>query len=199
MKAAITMGVLGLALLASAGCNSYEKERPPVDQLDSRDSGLQSKEIVNASDQMAASLFRSDKINGSKEQLLIVVDKMDDDTQTGGFNKDMFLRRLKTLVGQQGQGRVQLVENRDRLRAMQSRELEGGGAAPDEFGQGGGAHAAAPGPAGLQPDYAINGRISEMHNDKTSYYYVEYNLTGLKGPDARKIVWTDAFEVKVAR
>jgi hypothetical protein len=198
MKAAITTGVLGLALLAGAGCNSYEKERPPVDQLDSRDEGLQSKEVVNASDKMAASILRSPKINNSKEQLLIVVDHMDDDTQVG-FPKDIFLRRLKTAIGQQGEGRIQLIENKDRLRGMQSRELEGGGAANDEFGQGGGAHAGAPGPAGLQPDYALNGRITELAKQGTSYFYLEFNLTGLKGADARKIVWTDDFEVKVAK
>jgi hypothetical protein len=199
MKAAITTGVLGLALLGGVGCNSYEKERPPVDQIDSRDEGLQSKEIVNASDKMAASILRDDNINGRKEQLIIVVDKMDDETTTE-FPKDIFLRRLKTAIGQQGKGRVQLVENRDRLRAMQSRELEGGGAASDEFGQGGGGHAGgAPGPAGLQPDYALNGRITELRKQGTSYYYLEFNLTGLKGADARQIVWTDDFEVKVAR
>jgi hypothetical protein len=198
MKGAITTGVLGLALLAGAGCNSYEKERPPVDQLDSRDEGLQSKEIVNASDKMAASILRDDNINGRPERLIIVVDHMDDETTTQ-FPKDIFLRRLKTAIGQQGKGRVQLVENRDRLRAMQGRELEGGGAAPDEFGQGGGARPAAPGPAGLQPDYALNGRITELRKQGTSYYYLEFNLTGLKGPDARQIVWTDDFEVKVAR
>ena len=39
----------------------------------------------------------------------------------------------------------------------------------------------------------------EMRKQGTSYYYCEFNLTGLKGADARRIVWTDAYEVKVAR
>jgi hypothetical protein len=187
MKRALAMGILALAMAGGVGCNSYEDERPPVDQLDDRDEGLQSKEIVNASDEMAASILSDDSINGRPERLILVVDRMDDETTTV-FPKDIFLRRLKTAIGKQGKGRVQLVENRDRLRAMQSRELEG---VPAENGQ--------TGPAGLQPDYALNGRITELKKQGTSYYYLEFNLTGLKGADARQIVWTDDFEVKVAR
>ena len=183
--------LVAVALFAGGvGCDTYEDERPPVDQLDDRDSGLQSKDIVNATDQMAASILRDDNINARSEQLIIVVDRMDDETTTS-FPKDIFLRRLKTAMGKQARGRVQLVENRERLRAMQSRELEGGAV---DMGQGG----AAPGPAGLQPDYALNGRITELRKRGTSYFYCEFNLTGLKGEDARRIVWTDAFEVKVA-
>jgi hypothetical protein len=195
MKQAVIAGVLAVALGVGVGCNSYEDERPPVDQLDSRDEGLQSKEIVDATDQMAQSILGDDNINARPERLIIVVDRMDDETTTA-FPKDLFLRRLKTAIGKHGKGRVQLVENRDRLRAMQSRELEGVGG--DEFGQGGGGRVA-PGPAGLQPDFALNGRITELRKQGTSYYYCEFNLTGIKGPEARQIVWTDAYEVKVAR
>jgi hypothetical protein len=54
--------VLTLALLAPLagamiGCSDkpheYGKERPPVDEIDGRDTGLQSKDVVNASDKMA--------------------------------------------------------------------------------------------------------------------------------------------------
>lgn len=188
MKRAIATGILTLALVGGVGCGGYADERPPVDQLDSRDEGLQSKEIVNATDAMAQSLKRDDDLARRTEKLIIVVDKMDDDTTTE-FPKDLFLRRLKTSIGREFKGQVQLVENRDRLKGMQSRELEGEvGAAPGQ-----------PGPIGLQPDYALNGRITELRKQGTSYYYLEFNLTGLKGADARLIVWTDAFEVKVAR
>ncbi len=48
---------------AGIGCSSdkphgYGQQRPPVDQLDSRDRGLQSKDVVNASDQMAMDLLQ---------------------------------------------------------------------------------------------------------------------------------------------
>ena len=45
-----------------AGCYSdrpheYDEHRPPVDELDERDRGLQSKDVVSASDQMAMDLL----------------------------------------------------------------------------------------------------------------------------------------------
>lgn len=187
MKRVIATGILAVALVGGIGCNSYEDERPPVDQLDSRDEGLQSKDIVNATDLMAQSILGDDDINKRTERLIIVADHMEDNTTTP-FPKDMFILRLKTAIGKHGKGRVQLVENRDRLRQMQARELEG---ETTPTGQ--------PGPAGLQPDYALNGTITELRKQGTSYYYCEFKLTGLKGADARQIVWTDAFEVKVAR
>jgi hypothetical protein len=187
MKRAIATGILALALVGGVGCNSYEDERPPVDQLDDRDEGLQSKEIINASNKMAQSIARDEDLAKRTERMIIVVDRMDDETTTE-FPKDIFLRHLKTAIGREFKDRVQLVENRERLRAMQSRELEG---ETTPAGQ--------PGPAGLQPDYALNGRITELRKQGTSYYYLEFNLTGLKGADARLIVWTDDFDVKVAR
>ena len=48
-----------IGIAAIAGCShhdkphNYGKARPPVDELDSRDRGLQSKDVVSASDQMA--------------------------------------------------------------------------------------------------------------------------------------------------
>ena len=190
MKAAITTGILAMALLG-AGCNSYEKERPPVDQLDSRDEGLQSKEIVTATDKMAASILSDPEINARKERLIIVAGHMDDQTTTS-FPKDLFIQRLKTSIARAGKGRIQLVENMARLKQMQSEELEPGAVA-NEPGR------PAPGPAGLQPDYTLNGTITELRKQGTSYYYCEFLLTGIKGAEARQIIWTNSYEVKVAR
>lgn len=194
MNRSMTLTLAAALFAGGMGCNSYERERPPVDQLDSRDKGLQSKDVVTASDQMAASILGDPDINIRPTQMILVVDHIKDGTVNTGarFDLDIFLKRLRTQLQRQGRGRIQLVMNRDELRSIQSRELETTG---DDFGQGGGR--TQPGPAGLQPDYALNGEITEMNNRGTSYYYCTFTISGLKGQQARQIVWEDAYEVKV--
>ena len=51
VAAALLAAALGAFPLA--GCApTYEQQRPPVDQLDSRDAGLQSKDVLQASDRL---------------------------------------------------------------------------------------------------------------------------------------------------
>ncbi len=194
MNGSIKWALSAAMLLGGVGCKTYETERPPVDSLDNRDTGLQSKDLINATDKMAASILGDPDINARQTRMIIVVDHITDGTVNTGhrFNLDIFLARLKVTLQQKGRGRITLVANRDELHALQSRELEGTGG--DEMGQGGGNKGA--GPAGLQPDYALNGKISELNGGGTSYFFCEFNLTGLKGTDARQIVWSDAYEVK---
>jgi hypothetical protein len=196
------IGLLSAALF-TGGCyhdkpHSTGQARPPVEDLDSRDSGLQSKDIVVASDQMAQDLLALPELNESQHQWTIVVDRVENKTTNSRFDMNIFLYRLKTNLAKYGRGRVTLIENRDRYRDVQSRELEGGGERQgDEFGQGGASGGkSAPGPAGIQPDFGLYARITEMPNRGTSYYYCEFTLTNLK---TRVQVWNNAYEVKVAR
>ena len=180
----------------TAGCthdrpHEYGRERPPVDELDSRDKGLQSKDVVAASDQMAMDLVALPEMNESKERWLIVVDHVENRTTSSRFDLDIFIERLRVNLRKHGRGRVQLIENRDKLKDLQSRELE---QERDDFGQGG--RKTQPGPAGIQPDFALYGRIMEMPNRGTSYFLCEFTLTDLH---SREQVWTNAYEVKVAR
>ncbi len=184
-------------LIGTIGCYSdrpheYGKERPPVDQIDSRDRGLQSKDVVSSSDKMAMDLLALPELNASRARWTIVVDGVENLTASRRQDLDIFLGRLRMNLAQQGRGRVQLIENRAKLHDLQSRELEqsGGG---DEFGQGGGGRRA-PGPAGIQPDFALYGRIMEMPNRATSYFLCEFTLTDMH---TREQVWTNSYEVKV--
>lgn len=187
--------VVGLVALAGMGCYSdrphqYGQERPPVDRIDERDRGLQSKDVVAASDQMAMDLLAQPELAQSPTQILIVVDRVENQTSSNRFNLDIFLERLRVNLSKYGKGRVTLLENRDKLRELQSRELEPTGG--DRFGQtgsrGGG------GGAGIQPDFALYGRIMELPNRGTSYFLCEFTLTNLH---TRQQVWTNAYEVKV--
>lgn len=191
-KMMMAMGLLALA----AGCYSdrphdYGQERPPVTDLDPRDAGLQSKDVVQASDDMAQRLLSAPELNTSRTQWIMVVDRVENRTENARFDMDIFLRRLAVNLATDGKGRVQLVENRDKLRELQSRELDTGGG--DQFGQGGGNR----GTGGrVQPDYALYARASELPNRGTSYFLFEFTVTDLRTgiqPWARK------YEVKVAR
>lgn len=196
----IHVGLLSMGLLiALAGCASdrpheYGQQRPPVDRLDSRDRGLQSKDVVASSDQMAMDLLAEPGINRSSTRVLIVVDRVENLTSENRYSLDIFLERLRVQLAKYGKGRVQLIENRDKLRDLQSRELEIGGGS-DPYGQTG-SRGGSPGPAGIQPDFALYGRIMEMPNRATSYYLCEFTLTDLH---TREQVWTNAYEVKVER
>ena len=182
-------GALLTATLFAAGCSdkphSIGRERPPVDELYGEDEGLQSKDVVNASDQMAQSLLADPRLNGSKEQWVMVVDRVQMDAVDARGDLDVFLRRLKVNLDKFGKGRVTFVENRDKLRELQSRELD---APKDTFGQGQ--------PARLQPDYALYCRVSDLPNRGTNYYFFEFTVTDLK---TGVQPWTDAYEVRVAR
>jgi len=188
--------VLSTALLAGgAGCHSYEDERPPVDSLDKRDKGLQSKDVVDSSDQMAASILGDADLNARPDRMLIVVGNIENKTANSGarMDLDIFLSRVSVILQRQGRGRITLLVKKAEIQAMQSKELD---LQPgDEFGQGG--NKGAPLPARRQPDYMLNGTITELNNRGTSYYLFDAKIFGLKGQDAGVQVWADKYEVKV--
>jgi len=180
--------MLTAAIAAGVGCEHEKKHRgrPPVDEI-SEGGGLQGKDVISASDQMAQDLLASPDINAQRTQLLIVVDHVENRTQSQRFDMDIFLARLKTNLNKYGKGRVQLIENRDKLHQLQSRELE-------PTGQGG--NPGSPMAAGIQPDYALYATVSELPNRETSYFYLEFSLTNLH---TRQLVWTNGYEVATYR
>src|SRR5438046_2677398 len=137
MKRFAMFAAMGLLAL---GCShdrphEYGEERPPVGELDARDKGLQSKDVVEASDRMAMDLLAMPEMNASKDRWLIVVDHIENRTSNARFDLDIFLERLRVNLAKHGKGRVQLIENREKLHQLQSRELE---QERDDFGQGAG-------------------------------------------------------------
>src|SRR5207248_3315781 len=82
------------------------RQRAPVGWLDSRDRGLQSKDVVSASDQMAQDLLADPRLNESRTQWLMVVDHVENRTTDRGFDMDIFLERLRVNLARYGKGRV---------------------------------------------------------------------------------------------
>lgn len=195
------IGIVALSAalgLSAVGCHSdrpheYGRQRPPVDQIDSRDRGLQSKDVVAASDQLAMDLMALPEINASPTQLTIVFTGVENYTNDPRVSYDIFLERLRVNVARMGRGRVAVIDNRDRVGNIQARELDGA-PNPDRFGQGGSPQGG--GVGGIQPEYALYGKISSLDNRATSYYLATFQLTNLR---TRQMVWTNQYEVKVAR
>src|SRR5688572_25092600 len=106
-----TLPAAVVALAVAAGCApSYEDQRPPMDQLDSRDAGLQSKDVIQASDALANDLLSLPELNESREQWTVVVDRVEDMTRDSLFQGDynIFLQRLQTNLARAGRGRIAL-------------------------------------------------------------------------------------------
>jgi hypothetical protein len=197
----LTAGALALvaALPLSQGCRQpedpggYSRERPPADRLDRRDRGLQSYDVLAAADQMAQSLLTLPEVQQSPERLTVVVDRVENLTATQRNNLDIFLEQLRIEVARQGRTKIQLITDRAVLRDIQSRELE----QPADEGFGGaGAGQPAPGPAGIQPEYALHAQASDLPNRGTNFYQFVFTLTNLR---TREDIWTDSYEVRVAR
>ncbi len=200
MHRATRTALLSLTLPAAitlTGCYSdrphdYGRERPPVDQLDSRDAGLQSKDVVAATDQLAADLLAIPEVVESPVRLTMVVTDVENRTTDPRFSYDIFIERLRTNLSRMGRGKVSLIENKAKLADLQIEELDS--APGDRFGQGGRPGAYQPG--GIQPEFALYGRITELPNRGTSYYLMQFNVTNLR---TREQIWSNFYEVKVAR
>jgi PBP1b-binding outer membrane lipoprotein LpoB len=197
MHHAARIMLAGVLACAAVACDQdkpheYGQERPPVGDIDSHGKGLQSKDLMAATDQMAMDLLALPALNQSQTKWTIVAQAMENQTVDQRQSLDIFVDRLKTQLYQQGSGRIALIENRDRFHDFQNKELEGGGS--DEYGQGSGPTAA--GSAGIQPQYVLYGKMQELANRGTGFYRAEFNLTDLK---TREIIWTGQYEVKVRR
>ena len=196
--AALSLTLAAVVGTGTIACKShrYEDQRPPVDQLDRRDRGLQSKDVVDASDQMTMDLLAIPELQASDRAWTVVFTGVRNQTTTAPQNLDIFTQRLRSNVGQQGRGRIRLIANREQYRELQSREIERPSEREDEFGQGGGQRRPAPGAAGVQPDFALDATARDLPNRGTNYYNIEFVLTDLR---TREIVWNNAYEVRVAR
>jgi len=103
-----SIGMLSLAMLFVGACyhdrpHETGQARPPVESLDARDAGLQSKDVVVASDQMAQDLLALPELNESKHQWTTVVDRVENRTTGDHFDMNIFLERLKVNLAKQGQ------------------------------------------------------------------------------------------------
>lgn len=195
-KRLVAAGVLAMAGLV--GCqpdrpHDYGQQRQPVDELNANDSGLQSKDVVDAADQVARDLLSSPELNGSAHAWTMVVTNMKDETtdRVAQVNFDIFLQALKGDLAQKSQGRIRLITNKAEFHGLRSQELEN---ERDDFGQGAAGNNAAP--QAIQPDYALTGTAMDLPNRATNFYLLDFRVDNLK---TRELSFDRQYRVKVAR
>ena len=181
---ALSAGVLALGV----GCSkNHGRVRPPVDELSDKGRGLQGKDVVSATDQMAASLLSSPALNASRDQWTIVVDHVENLSASQRGNLDIFLIRLRARLSQLSAGRVTLIENRQKLNELQNRELDPIAVDPNR--------PATPAPPRLQPNYYLSAKLADLPSGESTYFIVDFTLS----KNDRTIPWEGMYEVATSR
>ena len=194
--------IVGLSCtLGSAGCHST----PPANRgstggrLDPAhdapseygSNALRSKELVNATDQMAADIASRLDIANAKSPPKIFVGKIENKTSGRNFNYQVFLVRLRAELNSCGsRHNLEFIRDRDFVETQRQREY--GTKQADST-------AAA---YKSRADYVLTCEIYDLPSAGTDYYLMDYQLVQLRdaasGPDvgAGAIVWENKYEVK---
>jgi hypothetical protein len=173
------------ALSALYGCSDhtpegYHRQRPDLTDIDHRDRGLQSAEVIEASEMLASKILALPEVTQSTHRLTVVFDHLEDLTQTRQFDYDIFLERLKTEISEKGRDRIAIITNRRTFNNVRDRELDPAPGARDDFGQGDGRPIGPPGANPIQPDFALTGKVMDLPNRGTNYYHFTFSLSDLR-------------------
>lgn len=200
---ASVMAVFGA--MAGVGCadtdrpTEYGRQRPPIDELDPRDRGLQSPDVRQAADEVIESLLSLPELQDSERRWTVVIARVEDRTNDRKFRNidyNIFLEKLRANIARQGRGQIRLIENRERYYDIRSRELESELEGGDEFGQGEDPSGPARAPRAVSPDFGLYATASDLPNRGTTYYLINFVVTNLR---TREQVFVEDYEVRVSR
>ena len=168
------------ALYGCAPVEDYHYKRPDLTEIDHEDRGLQSAEVIEASEMLAHKILALPEVTQSTHRLTVVFDHLEDLTHSRQFNYDIFLERLKTEIAEKGRDRIAIVTNRRAFNEVRDRELDGAPGPRDDFGQGDGRPIGPPGANPIQPDFALTGKVMDLPNRGTNYYHFTFSLSDLR-------------------
>jgi hypothetical protein len=186
--AAITL----VSIAALAGCSSdhkpdeYHRMRPEVSEISTRDRGLQSSEVVEASEKLASELLSLPEVNQSSRRMTVVFTNLEDLTRRRQFDYNIFLERLKTEISYKGRDRIAIITNRDKFYQTRNAELDPapGSRERDDFGQTDrprrGNGNVAPPANRIQPDFSLQGKVMDLPNRGTDYYLFTFSLADIR-------------------
>jgi hypothetical protein len=191
---AVVVLTAGVAVIGG-GCtsdykpDSYNHQRPDVSQLDPEDRGLQSSEVVEASEKLAGQILSLPEVSNAPRRLTVVFTKLEDLSRSRQFNYDIFLERLKTEIARKGRDRIAIVTNRDTYFRTRNQELDAARGERDDR---------PPAANRVQPDFALTGKVMELPNGGTSYYHFTFSLTDIRSNGGGTEI-PMSYEVKVRR
>jgi hypothetical protein len=168
---------LAAGAFVTGGCSSdykpdsYNRQRPDVTQLDPEDRGLQSPEVIEASEKVANKILSLRQVNQSPRRLTVVFTELQDLTRSRQFDYNIFLERLKTEIAEKGGDRIAIVTNRETFYRTRNQELDAPRGEREDR---------PPAANRVQPDFALNGKVMDLVNRGTAFYQFTFSLTDIR-------------------
>ncbi len=168
-----------------AGCQTYPPEdygrttTVPVDQRQSYERGLASKDLTAATDDMVRSIAAKPEIRDSPYRVQIVMADVVNRTSMPARNYDIYLARIRALLNQTD-SRYNIGFVTEKARVEQLRRSEGLDPA------GGSSYAS-------KADYALQGEFYDLPNQGSNYYLLTFQIVDLSDGE---IYWENSYEVK---
>jgi len=183
--AILPLTTIGLAAALLTGCQNSpppdfgRTTTVPVDQRQSYERGLASKDLTSATDDMVRSIAAKPEIRDSPYRIQIVMADVLNRTSMPARNYDIYLARIRALLNQTD-SRYNIGFVTDKARVEQLRRSEG-------LDPAGGSSFAS------KADYALQGVFYDLPNQLSNYYLLTFQIVDLSDGE---IYWENSYEVK---
>ncbi|MCR9216223.1 MAG: hypothetical protein ACFHWZ_03105 [Phycisphaerales bacterium] len=179
------LAIGSVSIMALSGCQNsapadYGRTTTvPVDQRQSYERGLASKDLTAATDDMVRSIATKPEIRDSPYRVQIVMADVVNRTSMPARNFDIYLARIRALLNQTD-SRYNIGFVTEKSRVEQLRRSEGLDPA------GGSSYAS-------KADYALQGEFYDLPNQGSNYYLLTFQIVDLNDGE---IYWENSYEVK---
>lgn len=186
----LPLAVGATLLLVIAGCAShgYSYYRPGVSQFVPGDAGLQSRDLVDMTDRLAADLLKIPQIANNPNKIVIQVTSIRNETSTPWQNDQIYLARMRTLLAKYAGNQIAFTLPPQQLAQLQQETL-----GPNTGGFEQSSRGAAPNSGRLIPQYALTGVFYDLPNSATTYYLCEFQLVDIR---TGELIWDGKYEVR---
>ncbi len=177
-------------MVAVGGCASptYSDYRPGISQFVPGDAGLQSRDLVDMTDKLAADLLKIPEIANNPNKVIIQVTSIRNQTSTPWQNDQIYLARMRVLLSKYAGDRIAFTLPPQQLAQLQQETLGSSAGGFEQSSRG-----AAPSSGRLLPQYALTGVFFDLPNAATTYYLCEFQLADIR---TGQIIWDRKYEVR---
>ncbi len=179
----------GALFLTGCAQHGYSYYRPGVSAFDPGDQGLQSRDLVDMTNRLAADLLKIPEIAQNPNKVIIVMTGIDNKTSQPWQNDQIYLARMRALLNQYARNRIAFVIQPQQLQQLQQQELGSTGGA--DFGQS--TRGQVPQNTRMIPQYALKGVFYDLPNSATTYYLCTFQLVNLQ---TGELVWEGHYETR---